>query len=141
MSITKISNAAAIAAVDALTALFNVGGAGYIEIRTGTMPADVDTAATGTLLGTCVLSNPAFAGATDNAGSAQAVANAITQDASADAAGTATWFRAYDNSGNAIIDGDIGIGGSGAAMIINNADIALNDTIDVTAWTITLSES
>lgn len=141
MSITKISNAAAIAAVNALTALLNVGGAGYIEIRTGTMPADVDTAATGTLLGTCVLSNPAFSGATDNIGSAQAVANAIAQDTSADAAGTAGWFRAYDNGGNAIIDGDIGIGGSGAAMIINNADIALNDTIDVTGWTITLSEA
>ena len=139
MAITKISNAAAQAAVNAITALLNVNGPGYMEIRTGTMPADVDTAATGTLLGTLPLSATAFAAATDVTGSARAVANAVTDEDSAVAAGTATWFRAYDGNGVAIIDGDCGEGTE--AAVINNADIAINDNIEVDVWHIVMSEA
>jgi hypothetical protein len=138
-AITRVSNAAAIASVDAVVALLNVGGAGYIEIRTGTQPADVSIAATGTLLGTLPLSATAFAGAIDGVGKAVASANAITQDTSADAAGTATWFRAYSGAGTATIDGNVGL--VDEALVLNNVNVALNDTLAVTAWNFEQSET
>lgn len=138
--VTRVSNAAAIASVNAVTALLDAGaGPGYIEIRTGAIPADVSQAATGTLLGTLPLSATAFAAATDAVGKASAAAGAITQDASADAAGTAGWFRAYDGDGVAVIDGDVST--SGAALNLNNINIALNDTLDISSWLFEQSET
>lgn len=62
---TRIANAAAAAAVNSVVDLLDGGaGAGYIEIRTGAQPASVGTAASGTLLGTLTLSDPAFGNAT-----------------------------------------------------------------------------
>ena len=62
---TRITQAAAAAACDAVVDRLDAGAAaGYIEIRTGSQPATADTAATGTLLGTLTLSDPAFGNAT-----------------------------------------------------------------------------
>lgn len=139
-AITRISNAAAIAAVDAVAALLNTGGAGRIDIMDGTQPADVDTAiTTQTVLGVLPLSNPAFAGATDQIGNARAVANTITQDTSADAAGTATWFRAYNGAGTAVIDGNAGL--VDEALVLNNVNVAVNDTISIAPWHLVQSET
>ena len=139
VSITRVSNAAAIASVDSVTALLNVGGPGYIEIRTGAQPADLSVAATGVLLATLPLSDPAFAGATDLTGRARAVANAITDDVSADNAGTATWFRAYSGAGTPVIDGNAGI--DDEALILNNVNIAVNDTVSISPWNFEQSET
>ena len=114
------------AAGTALTDLLNTGS---IEIRTGTSPG-VDSAATGTLLGTLPLSATAF-GAW-SAGSA--TANSITQDASADATGTAGYFRALNAGSCAVIDGDVGT--SGTDMILNSVAIVAGATIDITSWVI-----
>lgn len=138
MANTKISNAAAIAAVDAVTALINAGGAGTVEIYDGAQPADVSVAVSGqTLLATLTLSATAFAGAVDNTGSAQATAAAITGENAA-VAGTATWFRVKSGAGTAILDGDVGT--SGTDMVLSNNVFQTNDTVDITSWTITLSE-
>lgn len=140
VAITKISSAAAIASVDAVVTLLNTGGAGRIDILDGTAPADVDTAITGqTLLASLPLSADAFQDATDQGGFARAVANVITQDASADAAGTATWFRAYDGASTAVIDGNVGT--VDEALILNNANIALNDTVNISPWNFEQSET
>ena len=138
---TRISNAAAIAAVDAVTALLNVGGAGYIEIRTGSQPADVSVAATGTLLGTLTCSADAFGDAVDVTGAARATAATVNPDTNADAAGTAGWFRAYNGGGTAVLDGNITVTSGGGDMELDNINIALNDTISVSSWTVTLSET
>ena len=139
-AITRISNAAAIAAVDAVVDLLDAGaGAGRVDILDGTQPATVNTAiTTQTVLGSLTLSDPAFGAASDQGTFARAVANAIGQDISAQAAGTATWFRAYDSDSNAVIDGNVGV--TDEALVLNNADIALNDTIDITSWNVELSE-
>ena len=138
--VTKVSNAAAIASVNAVTALLDVGVAtGYIEIRTGGIPADVSVAATGTLLGTLQLAATAFGGATDATGKASAAAGLIAQDASADTFGTAGWFRAYDGNGLAVIDGDVST--TGAALNLNNVEIAENDTLDISSWLFEQSET
>lgn len=137
---TRISNAAAIAACDAIVDLLDAGaGAGYIEIRTGAQPADPDTAASGTLLATLTCSDPAFGAAADAAPGATATASSITDDSSADATGTAGYFRAYDSDDNAIIDGEVGT--SGADMNLNSVSISSGATVSVTSWTVTMPES
>ena len=123
----EISTAAQNAAGKALTDLLDSGS---IEIRTGSSPG-VNSAATGTLLGTLPLSATAFGAWA--AGSA--TANAITQDASADATGTAGYFRALSSGGAAVIDGTVGT--SGTELILNSTAITAGATIDVTSWTIT----
>lgn len=133
---TRISNAAAAAAADAVVDLLDGGaGAGYIEVRTGAQPASVGTAATGTLLGTLTLSDPAF-GAATSANPAVATAAAITSDSSADASGTAGWFRGYDSAGTAVIDGSITATGGGGDMELDNVTVVAGGTISISAWTI-----
>lgn len=122
----EITIAARNAAGAAMTDLVNSGS---IEIRTGVSPG-VDSAATGTLLSTLPLSATAF-GAW-SAGSA--TANAITQDASAAATGTAGYFRALNSSSGAVIDGTVGT--SGADMILNSTAITVGATVDITSWVI-----
>jgi hypothetical protein len=136
---TRIANAAAKAAADAVVALLDGGtGAGYIEIRTGSQPASVGTAASGTLLGTLPLSDPAF-GAATTASPAVATADTITDDTTADASGTAGWFRAYDGDDTAIIDGDITTTGVGTGdMLLDDTAIVAGGTISITAWTVSM---
>ena len=135
---TRISNASAAAAVDAVVDRLDGGaGAGYIEIRTGTQPASVGTAATGTLLGTLTLSDPAF-GAATSANPSVATASAITSDTNADATGTAGWFRAYDSAAVAIIDGSITATGGGGDMTLDNVSVVAGGTIALTGWTVSL---
>lgn len=135
---TRIANAAAAAAVNSVVDLLDGGaGAGYIEIRTGAQPASVGTAASGTLLGTLTLSDPAFGNAT-SANPSVATASAITSDTNADATGTAGWFRAYDSAAVAIIDGSITATGGGGDMTLDSVSIVAGGTIAITAWTVSL---
>ena len=124
----EITIAARNAAGTALTDLLNTGS---IEIRTGTSPG-VDSAATGTLLGTLPLSASAFG--TWAAGSA--TANAITQDASADDTGTAGYFRALNSGSGAVIDGTVTATGGGGDLELNSVSIVAAATIDITSWVI-----
>lgn len=138
MANTTISTASRNAAADALVDLLDGGASnGYIEIRDGTQPADPDTAATGTLLATCNCSDPAFG----DAASGTATANAISDDTDADASGTATWFRAYDSNGTAVIDGDVSGTGGGGDLELDNTSIVAGGTVSVTSWTITMPGS
>ena len=131
---TRISAAVASAMVNAVTALIDGGaGAGTVQIRTGSQPATVATAASGTLLGTLTCADPSFAAA--SAGTA--TANTVTGDTSADATGTAGWFRVYDSSATAVEDGSITASGGGGDMILSSVSIVAGGTIDITSWTIT----
>lgn len=132
---TRISTAARNAAVNGIVALLDGGAAaGHVEIRTGAQPASVATAASGTLLGTLTLSDPSFGAAA----SGTATANAITSDTSADASGTAGWFRAYDSNNTAVIDGSITATGGGGDMTFDNVSIVAGGTIAWSSWTITM---
>ena len=133
---TRVSTAAAQAACNGVVDLLDGGaGAGYIEIRTGSQPATVATAASGTLLGTVTLSDPAFGNAT-NASPSVASASAITNDSSADASGTAGWFRAYDSTGAAVIDGSITATGGGGDLTLDTVSIVAGGVISITSWTV-----
>jgi hypothetical protein len=136
MAATKIATSVAQAACDAIVDSADAGaGAGYVEIRTGAPPATVATAASGTLLGTLTLGDPAF-GAATNASPAVATANAITGDASADATGTAGWFRVFDSTGAAKWQGDIStVAAATGDMRLDSTSIVAGGTISISSWT------
>jgi hypothetical protein len=137
----RISNAAAIVALDALLNLLDVNGPGTVAIRTGSPPATLLTADSGTLLGTLTLAATAFDGATDDDPGATADAASITGDSAADNDGTAGYYRAYDGNSLAVIQGDITTTGVGTGdMLLDSTTVTTNDTINITAWTVTFPE-
>lgn len=144
MPITKVSNAAAQASVNAVTGLLDAGaGPGYIEIYdlTAAAPATVDDAITGTLLAVLFLTDPAFAAATDGTGKATAAAAAISNDAAANNDGTADYFRAYDSNGVAVIDGDAGLAGATPALVLDDETIVTNNIVAISSWNFEQSET
>lgn len=144
MANTKIANAAAVDACDALVDLLDAGaGAGSLRIYDGSQPSGGPDEAVGsqTLLAELTLSDPAFGGATDADPGGQATADAISDDTSADASGTASWFRAVDSDGNAVIDGDVSSTGGGGDLELNSTSISSGATVSVTSWTVTMPES
>lgn len=131
----RTSRTALKAELDALAALLN---GGTIQVRTGAQPATPQTAATGTLLATLTFSSPAFGAAADSGNNAQIVANAISDDASADADGTAGWFRALTSGAAAVFDGTVSESGGGGDAIINSDAIQVGGRVRITSLTYTL---
>lgn len=139
---TKISNAAAIAGCDAVVDRFENGtGTAKVEIRDGSQPASVDAVAAGSVLASIDLNSPAFGNAADAApgGQASADTSPALQDTSADASGTATWFRGYEQGGNGLIDGECGT--SASDMNLDNTSINAGQTVSIESWSITMPES
>lgn len=126
----QIPQATRQAAADAVVDLVDGGaGAGTLVIYTGTQP-DPDIAATGTLLATLTFSDPAF-GAADTDGIA--TANSITADSSADATGTAGYFRVLDSDSNVVYSGTVGT--SGEDLNLNTVSIVAGAQVSVTSLT------
>lgn len=116
--------------LDSLAVLLN---SGTIKIYTGSQPATPETAASGTLLGTLTFGATAFGASSGGV----ITANAITSDTTADATGTAGWFRALKSDGTtAVLDGSVGT--SGADLNLNSVAITAGAEIAVTSMTITL---
>jgi hypothetical protein len=107
---------------------------GTLEIRTGTRPADPDSAATGTLLVTISIDNPAF-----GAASGGAISKAGDWSGTAVAAGVATWGRMKSAGGTETMDMDVGetIGND---AIISDENIAVDQEVTVSACTITIPD-
>lgn len=133
------NNAAARAALDALLARLNVGGApGTLELRTGPVEASCEAPDGGTLIATLTLSATAFAPSVDNgAGGATATANPIT-GANAVAQGTIQHFRAKDSTGAVVLQDTAGVGAT--ALQLDNSTVDVGAPISVTAWTVTLPD-
>lgn len=130
-----LATAARNAMCDAFVDRFDAGaGAGYLEIRSGTRPANANTAVTGTLLATLTMSDPAFGAASNGV----ATASSITGDSSADATGTASWARGYDSTGATV--GDFSVGTSGADINLNSVSIVAGGTVDITSFTVTMPD-
>ena len=130
----KLSDTAANAATDAVTALLNNG---YLRIYDGTQAANANTA-----VGAQVKLAELRFGATAFGAAAAgiATANAITSDSSADATGTATWFRALKSDGTTVVfDGSVGT--SGANLNLNSVAISSGAAVSVSAFTYTQSET
>lgn len=136
-----ISNAAAIAACNAMVDLIDAGsGAGKLRIYNGTQPNNPDVAITSqTLLAELTFSDPAFGNAADGTPGGLATAGTITADSSANATGTASWFRIVDSDDNAIIDGTVGTGDTD--LVLDSVSITSGQTVSVSSMTATMPES
>ena len=119
-----------------------IGTSATIDIYSGTIPANVDTAASGTLLATLTGSATAFGTVAGGSAGVNWVltANAITSGTGTAGAGTgtaATWCRISTSGAVAIVDCDVGASGSGATLILDNTSIATGQTVSITSLTIT----
>lgn len=131
-----LTKAAGQAALDAIVDRLDVGGAGTLKIYTTAQAATADTAlGAQTLLGTLTFSATAF-GAASNADPTVATAASITSDSSADATGTAVWFRTASGGGTNQFDGTVGT--SGSDINFNTVSFVSGASIAVTALTLTL---
>lgn len=128
----KRSNAAASAAADAVVDLADNG---YIRIYDGSQPANANTAVSGqTLLAELRFGATAFGAASNGV----ATANAITSDSSANATGTASWFRVLKSDGSSVLwDGSVGT--SSADLVLNTVSIVIGGVVSITAMTYTES--
>lgn len=122
-----LSTAARNAMLDAITTA--VGASGLLRIYDGSRPATGGSATTLLAQLTC---NSTFAPA---ASSGVLTLNAITADSSADATGTATWFRITTSGGTAVIDGNVGT--SGSDLNFNTTSIVAGANVSVSSFTIT----
>lgn len=114
--------------LDEITA--RAGNAALLRIYDGSRPATGGTATT--LLAELTCGSP-FAGA---AASGALTANAITADSSANATGTATWFRIVQSDGSThVLDGDVGT--SGSDLNLDSVSIVAGGTVSVTSFVIT----
>lgn len=117
------------AELDAFGALFNNG---YLRIYSGSQPATPETAESGTLLAELIFNATAFGASSGGV----ITAEAITQDSSANATGTAGWARALKSDGTtALMDGDVST--SGAWINLNSTAIGIGAIVSVTSLTIT----
>lgn len=135
-----IYNVGALAMCNAIVDLIDGGsGAGTIQIRTGSAPANCEASNTGTLLATLTFSDPAFGNAADINPGARATASAITSDTSIDADGTAVHFRIFDSNAVCIIQGSVGT--SGSDINFNSVSFVTGAECAITSLTVTVPES
>jgi hypothetical protein len=116
--------------IQIINAIDGGSGAGLWRIYDGSRPATCGTATT--LLAEITLSDPCGSVTTqvltfDNT-------PALT-DSSANATGTATWFRITDSTGTCCVDGNVGT--SGAELNLTTTSITATQPVTVTSATIT----
>lgn len=117
------------ARLDAIVTQLDLGAASLLRIYDGTRPATGGAATT--LLAELTLTDPA--GAAADAG--VLTLSSITADASANATGTATWFRLVTSAASFVMDGNVGT--SGSDLNINTLAIAAGANVSVTSFVVT----
>lgn len=116
------------ARLDAITT--RAGGSAKLRIYDGSRPATGGTATTLLAELTC---NATFA---PSASGGVLTLNSISDDTSANATGTATWFRIVQSDGTThVLDGSVGT--SGADMNLSTTSIVAGARVSITAATIT----
>lgn len=111
----------------------DIGINAKLRIYSGTRPTSVNTAiAAQVLLAELICNASAFG----TVGSGLLTAGAIANDASADATGTATWFRLFKADGTtACIDGDVAA--SGADLNLSSTSLNVGQVVGVSSFVIT----
>jgi len=139
----SIANAQAIEVCDAVVDSVDAGASnGVLRIYSGTPPANADAALSGnTQLAELAMSEPAFGNAVDVTPGARATANAISDDTSADNAGTATFFRILDSDLTVRLQGSVTGTGGGGELEINSTAISAGATVSVSSLTVTMPEA
>lgn len=119
----------------------DAGTAAVINIYSGSVPTDADTAlGAQVLLAQLTMNATAFGAVGDAAPGASMTAAAISPDTSADATGTAAFFRILTQSGGTVcIQGSVGT--SGQDMNFNTVSFTSGSQIEVSSMVITMPES
>lgn len=132
----RLPTASRNAAVAAVANLVDADvGAGTIQVRSGGQPASANDPASGTLLCTFTLADPAWSGP---------VVGVMTLDTTpvlsttGVAAANAGWFRMLDNSGDTILDGSVTVTGGGGDLELNTIAISIGLTVEITSGTLTM---
>lgn len=126
----KLSTAVRNAMLDEITAA--IGSNGLLRIYDGSQPAGPGTAvSTQTLLAELALSATAAAAAS----SGVLTFNSISNDSSANATGTASWYRVTTSGGTGVIDGTVGT--SGSDLNLNTTSIVSGGPVAVSSFTYT----
>lgn len=115
------------ARLDAITTA--IGTSGLLRIYDGSRPASGGAATT--LLAELAFSTTAAPGAS----SGVLTFSSITQDSSANATGTATWFRMVTSGGTFVVDGSIAT--SGSDLNLTTTSIVTGQPVSVTSCVIT----
>lgn len=117
--------------LDAINTAMNAGsGPAKCRLYSGSQPATGGTATT--LLAELTMTNPAA----PSASSGVLTLSAITQDSSADASGTATWFRVLDSNNVVVFDGTVTATGGGGDMTLVTVSIVALQPVQITSFTI-----
>ena len=135
-----ITNAVAQAMLNTFDDQANAGTAAVINIYDSTVPADADTAiGAQVLLAQLTMDATAFGAAADANPNATITAAAITDDSSANATGTATFFRVLtQDAGTTICQGTVGTATSD--LILNTTSITSGSNVSITSFVITMPE-
>lgn len=119
-----------------LTQILNAIDAGAaaatLKFYTGPRPATGAAITTETLLGTLTFSDPS-----GSVANGVLTLNAITEDSSADADGTAAWARVEDSDLNFVMDLSVTATGGGGDIELNTTSIVTGGPIRVTSASIT----
>lgn len=119
---------------EVLTTFTTHANSGLLRIYDGSQPANADVAiSTQVLLAELTMNATAFLVA-----AGVATANAVTQDASANNTGTASWFRLVKSDGTTVLmDGSVGT--SGADCNLDSVSITAAVPVSITAFTLTFA--
>lgn len=115
------------AMLDAITSA--IGASGLLRIYDGARPASGGSATT--KLAELALSATSAPGASVGV----LTFSAISNDTSADASGTATWFRVTTSGGTFVIDGNVGT--SGSDLNLTTTTIVATQPVSVSSFVIT----
>lgn len=119
-----------------LTQLQAGASASVIEFYTGSKPLGPSVAPDGTTqikLGTCTCSTAPDVGVVT---AAELAFGTVTQDAAADADGTATWARVRDGNALAVIDVDVSDINGNAFLKLNTTAIRVGGPISISSFKI-----
>lgn len=110
---------------------------GRLRIYSGAQPASANNAPTGDLLAEVNLANPAFGNAAAGVATLLGVPISALGLPAAGAGVAAGWFRLVDRGTNTVLDGNVGLTGSGAQLIVNTTTISENVTFEILSGTVT----
>jgi hypothetical protein len=119
------------ARLDAITTY--AGTSAIVRIYSGTAPATADTALSGNTVLAELACSATLAPA---AASGVLTLSTITQDSSADATGTATFYRWLKSDATTVINQGT-VSTSGADLNLNTTSIVIGGPVAVTSWTLT----
>jgi len=135
-----ITNAEAISMLTDHGVGIDAGTAAVINIYDSTVPTDADTAlGAQVLLAQLTCSATAFTSVADDTPGAIATFASITADASANASGTATFFRILTQNAGTVTDQGT-VGTSSADLIMNTVAFTAGSNVAISAATILLPE-